>query len=66
MNKLVEVLGIVLCVLGVMAISGSAGDCDGRCMQAANSLVLMWTIVGAGAVSVALGAVMVWLGRGGG
>ena len=66
MNKLVEVVGIVLCVLGVMAISGSAGDCDGRCMQAANSLAQMWTIVGAGAASVALGAVMVWLGRGAG
>ena len=66
MNKLVEVVGMILCVLGVMVIAGSAGDCDGDCMEAANSLVLMWTIAGAGAVSVALGAVMVWLGQGGG
>jgi hypothetical protein len=64
MNKLVEVLGMILCVLGVMVIAGSAGDCDGKCMEAANSLVDMWIAVGAGAASVLLGAMMVWLGRG--
>ncbi len=66
MNKLVEVVGMILCVLGVMVIAGSAGDCDGACMRQANSLVNMWITAGAGAVGVALGCVMMGLARGGG
>lgn len=64
MNRLVEIVGMILCVLGIMAIAGSAGDCDGACMDQANTLREMWIIVAAGSAVVAIGAVMIGLARG--
>ena len=33
------ILRMFLVVCGIIAIAGSAGDCDGKCMEYANSMV---------------------------
>jgi hypothetical protein len=44
-------------------MAGSANDCDGACMETANSLPVMLTVILGGLVSVALGAVMLAQGN---
>ena len=38
---MLKFLGVFLIFAGMMAIGGSAGDCDGDCMEYANSLEQM-------------------------
>ena len=38
---MLKFLGVFLILAGLMAIGGSAGDCDGKCMEYANSLEQM-------------------------
>ena len=51
-------IGTVLVMVGLMAMAGSAGDCDGACMDQANSLSVMIMVIGGGLTSMALGATM--------
>ena len=39
MKKVMEYLGYGLIALGIMAMAGSAGDCDGKCVEQALSLI---------------------------
>ena len=57
--KIIEIFGFVLIALGIIAIAGSAGDCDGKCMDQANDLSTMLFIVFWGAVSILLGGILV-------
>ena len=43
-----KVFGITAIVIGIMAIGGSANDCDGKCMEYANDIptMLMVTLYG--------------------
>ena len=34
---MLKFVGVFLILAGLMAIAGSAGDCDGKCMEYANS-----------------------------
>lgn len=52
-------IGMVLIVGGLMVAAGSAGDCDGKCMEYANSLGDMLMIAAGGLVMMALGAFLV-------
>lgn len=52
-------IGAVLIFLGLIAMAGSAGDCDGACMEQANSLGMMLAIIAGGLVSVTLGGILV-------
>jgi len=52
-------IGSVLVFGGLVAMAGSAGDCDGACMDQANSLSTMLTIIAGGLVSIALGGLMI-------
>lgn len=63
MNKLLNTFGTTLVILGFIAMAGSANDCDGACMEQANSLPVMLTVILGGLVSVALGAVMLAQGN---
>ena len=63
MNKLLNTFGTTLVILGIMAMAGSANDCDGACMETANSLGVMLLVAGGGLVSVLLGAVMLAQGN---
>ena len=49
-------IGSVLLITGIMVAAGSAGDCDGKCMEYANSLSEMLMIAAAGLAMVAAGA----------
>ena len=39
-----QMLGAFFIFVGLVAIAGSAGDCDGKCMEYANSLEQMMII----------------------
>ena len=51
------VIGSTLLIVGLMTAAGSAGDCDGRCMDQANTLSEMFTIMMIGLTVSAVGAV---------
>ena len=38
----------LLILIGIFMIAGSAGDCDGKCMDQANTLSEMFSLVGIG------------------
>jgi len=48
-------LGGLMVALGLMAIAGSANDCDGACMETANTLGEMMFIVFWGLISMVVG-----------
>ena len=60
MKKTFYGLGGVMIALGLMAMAGSAGDCDGKCIENANTLSEMMVLVFWGLVSVVLGAIIVF------
>ena len=37
-----SVISAILICLGIVMMAGSAGDCDGKCMENANSLLEMF------------------------
>ncbi len=45
MKTLFKVLGAVCMMFGLMAIAGSANDCDGHCMEQANTVGEMLAVV---------------------
>ena len=55
-----QAIGFTLIVFGLMAVAGSAGDCDGKCMDQANTISQMLMVIGGGLTAVALGATLVW------
>jgi len=52
-------IGAILVFGGLMAVAGSAGDCDGACMEQANTLGEMLTIIAGGLVAMAIGGTLV-------
>jgi glycerol uptake facilitator-like aquaporin len=44
--------------LGLMVVAGSAGDCDGKCIENANSLGQMLFLVFWGIVGITLGGII--------
>jgi len=54
------VIGSVLVLGGMMAMAGSAGDCDGACMQQANTLGEMLTVIVGGLVASVIGGLMIY------
>jgi hypothetical protein len=48
-------IGGTLIVVGLMVMAGSAGDCDGKCMDQANSLGEMLMIAAAGLFATVVG-----------
>ena len=47
-NKVMQVLGAFLIMMGIVAMAGAGGDCDGKCMEYANSIpeMLMAAFIG--------------------
>ena len=48
MKTMINTFGAVLIVIGIMMMAGSGGDCDGKCMESANTLteMLMYSLMG--------------------
>mgnify|MGYP005673588941 FL=1 len=40
-----NVIGGILIIAGIMAIAGSANDCDGKCVENANTIGEMLTVM---------------------
>ena len=62
MNKVFQVVGGVLVLLGIMMMAGSAGDCDGRCVENANTIGEMLVIALVGLCTMGVGAFLVYKG----
>ncbi|MAJ57320.1 MAG: hypothetical protein CMI74_04535 [Candidatus Pelagibacter sp.] len=41
-NTMKSIISAILIFLGIAMMAGSAGDCDGKCMENANSLLEMF------------------------
>ena len=61
-KKISTGFGAVAIMVGIMMAAGSAGDCDGKCMEQANDLVTMLILAGTGVVFMAAGAFFVMVG----
>ena len=48
MKTAITFIGYLLVALGIMAMAGSAGDCDGKCVENANTMLEMMTFAGIG------------------
>tara|TARA_B100001287_G_scaffold273363_1_gene276652 strand:+ start:1065 stop:1268 length:204 start_codon:yes stop_codon:yes gene_type:complete len=59
MKKVMEYLGYGLIALGIMAMAGSAGDCDGKCVEQANTMFEMLTFAGLGLAMMLFGFMLV-------
>ena len=57
---MLKFLGTFLILAGLMAIAGSAGDCDGDCMKYANSLEQMMIICLVGFSMMATGGYILY------
>ena len=56
MKTFFNIFGSVLIALGIIAASGAAGDCDGKCMDNALTLseMLAWFGYGLAAITTAI------------
>tara|TARA_E500000081_G_scaffold138868_1_gene154619 strand:+ start:1009 stop:1209 length:201 start_codon:yes stop_codon:yes gene_type:complete len=55
MKKVINGLAVFLLFMGIIAIAGSANDCDGNCMETANTLGEMLMVCFIGLCLVATG-----------
>jgi len=55
-----SIIGGLLVLTGIMMVAGSAGDCDGKCMEYANSLGDMMKTVGIGLTMCLLGGIILY------
>ena len=55
-----NILGAFLVFAGLVAMGGSAGDCDGKCMEQANTLGEMLMIVFIGLTMTLTGGIILY------
>lgn len=56
MEKIKTYIGAFFIMAGIVLMAGSAGDCDGACMENANTIGEMLMIAGIGLVMLVTGA----------
>ena len=56
-TTVVKGFAVTVIFVGLLMIAGSAGDCDGACMDQANTLGEMLTIIAMGIAAIAAGTV---------
>ena len=57
---MLNITGMVMMIVGVLMMAGSAGDCDGQCMEYANTLGEMATMLIFGLTIAAIGGIIVY------
>jgi len=62
MKTFLQLFGGTVIFLGLLVAAGSAGDCDGKCMEQANDLATMLMVAGTGLVMMVAGAFFVLVG----
>jgi len=55
--------GAFLFIAGILMAAGSAGDCDGKCMEQANDLATMLVLAGTGIVFMLSGVFFILVGQ---
>ena len=55
-----QMLGAFFIFAGLVAIAGSAGDCDGKCMEYANSMEEMMITIFIGLTLFVTGGIIIW------
>jgi hypothetical protein len=63
MKTIVNTIAMVLIALGIMAMAGSANDCDGACMETANTFGEMLLIAGVGLIMTLFGGMILLVNR---
>ena len=58
MKTIVNTIAAILIAVGIMAMAGSANDCDGACMETANTFGEMLIIAGVGLAMTLFGAMI--------
>ena len=58
MKQVINLTAGFLVFGGLMAMAGSANDCDGACMETANTIGEMLMVAGVGAAMMAIGALI--------
>ena len=62
-KKIATGFGVTAIAIGIMMAAGSAGDCDGKCMEMANDLPTMLAVAGTGIVFMLSGVFFVMVGQ---
>ena len=62
-KKISTYFGVTSIFLGLMVAAGSAGDCDGKCMEMANDLSTMIILSAVGILLIAAGIFFVMVGN---
>ncbi len=57
---MLNITGMVMIIVGLFMMAGSAGDCDGRCMEYANTMGEMATYLIFGLTISAIGGIIVY------
>ena len=63
MKTVINTIAGFLIAGGLMAMAGSANDCDGACMEQANTLGEMLVVAGIGAAMMLFGAMILLSNR---
>jgi len=63
MKTFMRWFGYTLIALAIISASGAAGDCDGHCMENANSMLAMTIILFGSVCGLILGYVCISLGH---
>ena len=58
MKTFINSIAVVLVIVGIMAMAGSANDCDGACMETANTLGEMLLVAGVGLAMTLFGGMI--------
>ncbi len=64
MKQTMNFIAYGLIALGIMAMAGSAGDCDGKCVENANTIAEMLIIAGTGLAMMLFGAMILLTNKG--
>ena len=59
MKTAITFIGYLFVALGIMAMAGSAGDCDGKCVENANTMLEMLTFAGLGLAMFLFGFMLI-------
>ena len=62
MKTIATWIGAFFFIAGIIMAAGSAGDCDGKCMEQANDLATMIILAGTGIVFMLSGVFFVMVG----
>ena len=63
MKTIATWIGAFFFIAGILMAAGSAGDCDGKCMEQANDLATMITLAATGMVFMLSGVFFVMVGQ---